>query len=65
MTHDTVTVYRDRNGEWRWRRRAANGETISDSAEGYTDRGDAVSMAHIINTSSIGRSVDFVIEDDE
>lgn len=41
---DTVTgpeVYQDDAGEWRWRIRAANGEIIADSAEGYVNRADA------------------------
>ncbi|WP_228044883.1 DUF1508 domain-containing protein [Rhodococcus pyridinivorans] len=36
----TITLYRDRRGEYRWRRRAANGRVISDSAEGYKRRAD-------------------------
>lgn len=30
-------TYPDHAGEYRWRLRAANGEVIADSAEGYTD----------------------------
>ena len=33
-----VEVYRDTAGMYRWRRKAANGEIVSDSAEGYTDK---------------------------
>ncbi|WP_298953783.1 DUF1508 domain-containing protein [uncultured Methylobacterium sp.] len=33
-------IYRDSPGQWRWRLRAANGETIADSAEGYVRRED-------------------------
>ncbi|HEY8562826.1 MAG TPA: DUF1508 domain-containing protein [Pyrinomonadaceae bacterium] len=28
-------IYQDEKGEWRWRLRAANGETIATSGEGY------------------------------
>lgn len=45
----TLTLYRDRAGEWRWNRKAANGEVISDSAEGYVDRRDAIYGMHIAN----------------
>ena len=41
MESDRVEVYLDVSGEWRWRRVAANGEIIADSAEGYTRRHDA------------------------
>jgi uncharacterized protein YegP (UPF0339 family) len=34
-------VYQDRAGEWRWRLRAANGQIVADSAEGYTRKHDA------------------------
>ena len=33
-----VEVYRDEGGFYRWRRRAENGQIVSDSAEGYTDK---------------------------
>jgi uncharacterized protein YegP (UPF0339 family) len=35
-------VYEDEAGEWRWRLKAENGETIADSGEGYTERNDAI-----------------------
>lgn len=38
---DTIEVYPDASNEWRWRRKAPNGEVISDSGEGYTRRVDA------------------------
>lgn len=31
-------VYPDQEGDWRWRLRAANGEIVADSAEGYEER---------------------------
>lgn len=39
--HDHVDLYRDDAGEWRWRRVAANGEVVADSAEGYVRLEDA------------------------
>lgn len=33
-----LEVYPDGKGEWRWRLRAANGEVVADSSEGYSDR---------------------------
>lgn len=43
--HDTVEVYEDKLGEWRWRSVARNGETIATSGEGYRDRTHAEKMA--------------------
>jgi uncharacterized protein YegP (UPF0339 family) len=34
-----VTVYRDKQDEWRWTLRAENGEPIADSGEGYKLKG--------------------------
>lgn len=45
----TVRVYTDASGEWRWTRRAGNGETVSDSGEGYTRFDACLSMAEEIN----------------
>ena len=38
---DTIRVYRDAAGEFRWKRLRPNGRIISDSGEGYTDVRDA------------------------
>jgi uncharacterized protein YegP (UPF0339 family) len=46
---DVVRVYKDRAGEWRWRRRAANGEVISTSSEGYSSYADCKHMAEELN----------------
>lgn len=40
MTDLTFTIFEDNAGEWRWRCRAANGEIIADSGEGYAERRD-------------------------
>jgi uncharacterized protein len=34
-------LYRDGNGEWRWRLKAANGQVVATSGEGYVARSDA------------------------
>lgn len=46
---DVVTVYKDHQGEWRWHRVAPNGNVIADSGEGYTNKGDACSIAERVN----------------
>jgi uncharacterized protein YegP (UPF0339 family) len=49
----TVRVYQDAAGEWRWTRRAGNGETVADSSEGYTTLENCLSMAEEINQGVI------------
>lgn len=39
-------IYKDAADEWRWSLVAKNGETIADSAEGYTTKAGAVGAAH-------------------
>jgi len=45
----TLTLFRDKAGFWRWNRKAGNGEIISDSAESYVDRRDAIHGMHLAN----------------
>jgi len=46
---EKVELYRDAKGFWRWRRKAANGEIVADSAEGYWNRSDCLKMAESVN----------------
>ena len=39
---DGFEVYEDAGGEWRWRLRAANGELVADSGQGYSNRSKAI-----------------------
>lgn len=48
----TLELFTDRAGEWRWRRRAGNGEIISDSGEGYVDRRDAIHGMRLANVDA-------------
>lgn len=43
---DVVEVFKDTAGEWRWRRKAANGQVVGNSAEGYGRRSKAVRAAN-------------------
>ena len=45
----TVEVYKDAGGDYRWRRKAANGEVVADSGEGYVHAADARRMAGTLN----------------
>ncbi len=42
---DTVEVFKSADGDWWWHRKAANGEIVSDSGEGYERPGYAVHAA--------------------
>lgn len=54
-THDTnpradrVHVFKDKAGEWRWRRRATNGRIIATSGDGYVNHSHALKMAVRLN----------------
>jgi uncharacterized protein YegP (UPF0339 family) len=65
QTTDTVTVYQDEAGEWRWRRQADNGEIVATSGEGYTDKTHAGRMAFELNVSSTSRAIKFVVDEPE
>ena len=42
---DTWEFYKDKKGEWRWRRTAANGRIVGASTEGYINKIDCVANA--------------------
>lgn len=35
-------VYRDAQNKWRWRLKAANGNILADSGEGYSNKSDCL-----------------------
>lgn len=39
-TVDTIHVYRDHAGQWRWNFKAPNGRILADSGEGYEHKSD-------------------------
>lgn len=41
MSESRVEFYQDAKGEHRWRVKAANGETLAESSEGYLRKADA------------------------
>lgn len=51
-------VYRDETDEWRWRLVHGNGQVIAESAEGYTDRSDAVEALERVNRHGPAAPVD-------
>lgn len=42
---DVWEFYEDRNGDWRWRRTASNGELVGASADGYGSKGSCLDNA--------------------
>ncbi len=40
--HEKFEIFRDGDGEFRWRLRAKNGKIVADSGEGYKKRKDCV-----------------------
>jgi len=38
---DTFEVYKDKRGEYRWRRKAPNGQIVGAASEGYSKKADA------------------------
>lgn len=59
-TQDVVYFYRDNANEWRWHRKAPNGEIVAESGEGYVDRSDCVKQA----TKMFGMTVAYRETDD-
>ena len=45
MASDTWEIYKSTNGEWRWKRKAPNGQIVAASTEGYKNRADCVANA--------------------
>jgi uncharacterized protein YegP (UPF0339 family) len=52
-------IYEDQNnpGEFRWRLRANNNETIADSGEGYTDKDNCEHGIDLVKQQSPGATV--------
>lgn len=46
---ERVEIYRDKRGEYRWRRVAGNERQVAESGEGYIRKIDAVRMAKQLN----------------
>ena len=42
---DTLTIYKDKKGEWRWRRVAVNGNNVGASSESYVKKSDCIDNA--------------------
>lgn len=50
---DTWDFYKDKKGEWRWRRKSSNGRIVGSSSEGYVNRADCVKNAERSGYNSV------------
>ena len=51
-------VYKDSAGEWRWRLKAANGNTLADSGEGYSSKQACKDGIDLVKASASAPVVD-------
>jgi|GEM_PF-910745 len=47
----TYEIYREPNGDWRWRLKSRNGNTIADSAEGYRRKETCLAGIELVKRS--------------
>jgi uncharacterized protein YegP (UPF0339 family) len=45
------SYYKDANGDWRWRLRAANNRIIANSGEGYRNKADCQAAVQLVKSS--------------
>jgi uncharacterized protein YegP (UPF0339 family) len=53
----TFVVYKDAKGEFRWRLKGRNWETLGDSGEGYKNHADCLSAIGIIRRDAAASSI--------
>lgn len=41
-------IYQDKRGEWRWRLKAGNGETVAVSEEGFSSKSNVVKTVETV-----------------
>lgn len=51
-------VYKDSSGEWRWRLKAANGQIIADSGQGYSSKSSCKEGIDLVKDSADADVVD-------
>jgi len=56
------SLYKSKDGEWRWRLYAPNAKIIADSAEGYKNKADCIHGARLVaglaSNAGIWNSID-------
>jgi len=46
MAKDKVDLYKDNQGEWRWRQTAPNGKVVGGATQGYKNKQDCIDNAN-------------------
>jgi len=59
----TFELFKDRAGEYRWRLRHENGNTIADSGEGYTTKQGALNGIQSVKDNAPDAPIDDLTED--
>jgi uncharacterized protein YegP (UPF0339 family) len=57
----TYHVYKDAGGKWRWRLKAANGQIVADSGQGYASKQHCKEGIDLVKSSANAP----VVDDDE
>lgn len=52
-------IYKSKDGQYRWRLKAPNGNIIADSSESYRNKADALRGIEIVKSEATGRAVLF------
>ncbi len=47
----SFTVYKDKQGYWRWHLQAANNKIVADSAEGYFNKQDCLHAIDLVKSA--------------
>jgi uncharacterized protein YegP (UPF0339 family) len=51
-------VYKDARGEFRWRLKASNGQTIATGGEGYTSKAGCMNGIESVKTNALVAEID-------
>jgi uncharacterized protein YegP (UPF0339 family) len=53
----TFELYKDRQGQFRWRLKASNGKIIADSGEGYVQKSDCQHGIDLVKSEAAGAGI--------
>ena len=56
----TFEVYQDKSGEYRWRLKAANGQNIATSGEGYTEKRSCIAAIETVKRAAANAKIEEV-----
>lgn len=58
VTMAKFIIYKDTSGEYRWTLKAANGDTVADCSEGYSNKENVKGGINFVKTNAPGASVE-------